>query len=128
MAIEDAEGEPSAISKFRDDLTSPPHYLALGAAFSSLQGVPSDPSYIARTLKQVETVRWERATTVQGRSRAAAQAYFEIPAGDNRFAKMFGDRNPISAVIDIYSYKGATAYAIEYGLDFPGVQTKRSRL
>lgn len=103
MAIEDAE----ALS------------VALRSITSSPSGVsnPSDVD-INSLLKQVQAVRYDRATLIQLRSRAGAGYYFNIPM-DMEALKKLGTVTPPEGIAQVFGYKGAKEWAREKEMDLP---------
>lgn len=70
-------------------------------------------------MKQIENVRYKRATGVQADSRNSAKFYFDLPATDGTLDKV-EKQNPTQAMFELFSYKGAVAYATANGIEFPG--------
>lgn len=51
-------------------------------------------------------------------SRKAASVYFGLPVSDDFSKKVGGD--PTRAMVELYSYTGAKAYALANKIEFPG--------
>lgn len=94
---------------------------ALQVALSSLTSSPSDASHINSLLKQVQAVRYDRATLVQLRSRAAAGYYFHIPTAAETL-KSLGTVSPTEGMAQIFRYTGARDWAREKGMNLPAFQ------
>lgn len=95
MAIEDAEALKVALRT----LTSSPRTDDSGTKINSL-------------LKQVQAVRYDRATLVQLRSRAAMGYYFHVPMAAEILKKL-GTVSPTEGMAQIFRYKGAKEWAKE---------------
>lgn len=102
MAVEDAEALKVALSSLSSSSTS-----------SHASSTPD----INALLKQVQAVRYERATLVQQLSRAAAAYNFDIPAPAE--IQKLGNKNPTDNTEEIFGYKGAKEWAQRKGMDLP---------
>lgn len=92
--------------------------VALGSMISSQSSDSRSVIEINALLKQVQAVRYERATLVQLRSRAAAGYYFHIPTAAETMKKL-GTLSPTEGMGQVFRYKGAKEWAKEKEMDLP---------